>query len=133
GRITSRLFEAKVLQARAVLLRRARVAALVALSASMDDPDNPAAEQLTRFLAASQPLPRYIDALRSAEAAPVSNALISSYNRYWEREPGSRVLATVKALHQTVEPELLRCPPMDNFASTRVRPVAANLIVLQAP
>jgi len=68
GRITSRLFEAKLLQARAVLLRRACVAALVAVSASMDNPDNPAAGQLTRFLAASQPLPRYIDALCGAEA-----------------------------------------------------------------
>jgi len=41
---------------------------LVAVSASMDNPDNPAAGQLTRFLAASQPLPRYIDALCGAEA-----------------------------------------------------------------
>jgi EpsI family protein len=70
GRITARLFEAKLLQARAVLLRRTRVAALVAVSASMDDPGNPAEEQLTRFLAASQSLPRYVDSLRIAESEP---------------------------------------------------------------
>ena len=70
GRITSRLFEAKLLQARAVLLQRARVAALVAVSGSMDDPGNPAEEQLTRFLAASQSLPQYIDSLRIAESEP---------------------------------------------------------------
>ena len=70
GRITARLFEAKLLQARAVLLQRARVAALVAVSASMDDPGNPAEEQLTRFLTASQSLPRYVDSLRIAESGP---------------------------------------------------------------
>ena len=63
GRITARLFEAKLLQARAVLLRRAPVAALVAVSASMDDPRNPAEEQLARFLAASSPLPAYLKSL----------------------------------------------------------------------
>ena len=70
GRIAARLFEAKLLQAQAVLLRRAHVAALVAVSASMDDPGNPADEQLTRFLVASQSLPRYIDALRTTETDP---------------------------------------------------------------
>ena len=70
GRITARLFEAKLLQARAVLLQRARVAALVAVSASMDDPGSPAEEQLTRFLAASQSLPQYVDSLRIAESEP---------------------------------------------------------------
>ena len=70
GRITARLFEAKLLQARAVLLRRASAAALVAVSASMDDPGNPAEEQLTRFLTASQSLPRYVDSLRIAESGP---------------------------------------------------------------
>ena len=70
GRITARLFEAKLLQARAVLLQRARVAALVAVSASMDEPANPAEEQLTRFLAASQSLPQYIDSLSIAASEP---------------------------------------------------------------
>jgi hypothetical protein len=59
------------LQARAVLLRRAPVAAFVAVSASMDDPDNRAAGQLARFLRATQPLPQYLDALpRSAATKP---------------------------------------------------------------
>jgi exosortase A len=70
GRITARVLEAKLLQARAVLLRRAPVAALVAVSASMDDPGNPAEEQLTRFLAASQSLPRYVDSLHLVETEP---------------------------------------------------------------
>ena len=70
GRITARLFEAKLLQARTVLLQRARVAALVAVSASMDDPGNPAEEQLIRFLAASQSLPQYVDSLRITESKP---------------------------------------------------------------
>ncbi|MBV8131637.1 MAG: EpsI family protein [Alphaproteobacteria bacterium] len=70
GRVSARLLEAKLLQARAVLLRRAPVAALVAISASMDDPGNPAEGQLARFLAASQSLPRYVDSLRPVEAEP---------------------------------------------------------------
>jgi len=53
-----------------VLLQRARVAALVAVSASMDEPANPAEEQLTRFLAASQSLPQYIDSLSIAASEP---------------------------------------------------------------
>ncbi len=36
------------------------VAALVAISASMDDPKDPADRQLNRFLAASQPYPEYL-------------------------------------------------------------------------
>jgi EpsI family protein len=68
GKITARLFEAKLLQARAVLLQRARVAALVAVSASMDDPGNPAEEQLIRFLAANQSLPQYVGSRRIAES-----------------------------------------------------------------
>jgi exosortase A len=70
GRITARLLEAKLLQARAVLLRRAPVAAFVAVSASMDDPGNRAEEQLARFLATSQSLPQYLDSLRLVEAEP---------------------------------------------------------------
>jgi exosortase A len=54
GRITAGLLEAKLLKARAVLLAQAPVAALVAISAGMDDPDHPAERRLDRFLAASQ-------------------------------------------------------------------------------
>lgn len=64
GRLAVGLIEAKLLQARAVLFEREPVAAFVAISASMDDPRDPAEWQLTRFLAASQPFPQYIDTLR---------------------------------------------------------------------
>jgi exosortase A len=64
GRITARLLEAKLLQARAVLLRRAPVAALAAVSASMDDPGDPAEKRLAHFLAANKYLPEYISNLR---------------------------------------------------------------------
>ena len=70
GKITAGLLEAKLLQARAVLLRQTPVAALVAVSASMDDSGNPAGEQLARFLAASEPLPRYVDSLHLVAAQP---------------------------------------------------------------
>ena len=63
GKIAAGLIETKLLQARAVLLRRASLAALVAVSASMDDPGDPAAAQLTRFLTASQPFPQYLTML----------------------------------------------------------------------
>jgi EpsI family protein len=63
GKIAVGLIEAKLLQARAVLLQRAPLGAFVAISASMDDPGNPAERQLTRFLAASEPFPRYIASL----------------------------------------------------------------------
>ena len=63
GKIAAGLIETKLLQARATLLGRAPVAAYVAISASMDNPDDPASDQLTRFLAASEPLPQYIDML----------------------------------------------------------------------
>ena len=63
GTITAGLIETKLMQARAVLLRRAPLAALVAISASMDDPGDPAAAQLARFLAASQPFPQYLKML----------------------------------------------------------------------
>jgi len=43
---------------------------LVAISASMDDPGNPAEEQLARFLSANESLPRYLDSLRLVEAEP---------------------------------------------------------------
>ena len=63
GRITTGLIEAKLLQARAVLLEREPVAAFVAISASMGDPIDPAEGQLTRFLAASEPFPEYLESL----------------------------------------------------------------------
>ena len=63
GKIAAGLIETKLLQARAVLLRRASLAALVAVSASMDDPGDPAAAQLARLLGASQPFPQYLDML----------------------------------------------------------------------
>jgi EpsI family protein len=63
GKIASGLLRTKLLQARAVLLRRAPVAAFVAVSASMDDPAERAQDQLERFLRAARPLPRYLDRL----------------------------------------------------------------------
>jgi EpsI family protein len=63
GRIAAGLLETKQLRARAVLLDRERVGAFVAISASMDDPKDPAEQQLTRFLAASQPLTEYLATL----------------------------------------------------------------------
>ncbi len=64
GKIAAGLIETKLLQARAVLLRQAPAAALVAVSASMDDPGDPAEGQLARFLAANGNLPEYVSALR---------------------------------------------------------------------
>jgi exosortase A len=63
GRIAAGLMETKLLQARAVLLEQEPLAAFVAISASMDDPDIPAERQLARFLAASQPFPEYLEKL----------------------------------------------------------------------
>jgi exosortase A len=60
GRIASGLLETKLLRARAVLLDRDPVAAFVAISASMDDPKDPAERQLDGFLAASQSLTEYV-------------------------------------------------------------------------
>ncbi len=62
-KIAAGLLRTKLLQARAVLLRRSPLAAFVAVSASMDDPSEPAQDQLERFLQSSQPLPRYLDKL----------------------------------------------------------------------
>jgi EpsI family protein len=64
GKIAAGLIEAKLLQARAVLLERKPVAAFVAISANMDNPRDPAERQLARFLAASQPFAQYITALQ---------------------------------------------------------------------
>ena len=69
GKILRGLLEAKLLQARAVLLRGPPLAAFIAVSASMDDPDHPAAGQLESFLRATQPLPQYLDALVRADQA----------------------------------------------------------------
>ncbi len=63
GRITAGLLETKLLRARAILVDREPVGAFVAISASMDDPKDPAEQQLERFLAASQPPTKYLAAL----------------------------------------------------------------------
>jgi exosortase A len=60
GRIAAGLLETKLLRARAVLLDPEPAGVFVAISASMDDPKNPAEQQLNRFLAASQPLTEYV-------------------------------------------------------------------------
>ena len=74
GKIVSGLLEAKLLQARAVLLRQAPLAAFVAVSASMDDPDDRAVDQLTSFLRASQSLPQYLDAVRQAAGSGAADS-----------------------------------------------------------
>jgi EpsI family protein len=56
GQIAAGLLKAKLLQARAVLLRHASVGAFVAISASEDDPDRQAAAALARFLQANRQL-----------------------------------------------------------------------------
>jgi exosortase A len=63
GRVAAGLIETKLLRARAVLLDRDPVGSFVAISTSMDDPKNPAEQQLTRFLAASPPLTEYLATL----------------------------------------------------------------------
>lgn len=68
GTVAAGLIETKLLQARAVLFEREPLAAFVAISASMDNPDDPAERQLTRFLAASQPFPQYVDTVRGLAA-----------------------------------------------------------------
>ena len=61
GKLAVGLIDTKLLQARAVLFGRLPIAAFVAVSASMDNPDDPAERQLTRFLQASEPLSKYIN------------------------------------------------------------------------
>jgi exosortase A len=56
GRVTDRLLAAKLLQARAALLRRAPVAAFVAVSTSLDGGAEPAKQRLEDFLAADRSL-----------------------------------------------------------------------------
>jgi exosortase A len=73
GGIAAGLFEAKLLQLRAAWGQREPLGAFVAVAASMDDPDQPAAEQLARFLAASQSLPDYVAALSRQHAAAVGS------------------------------------------------------------
>jgi exosortase A len=63
GRITSSILEAKLLQARATLLESHPVAAFIAVSANMDDPQNPPEEQLTRFLTANEDMAKYVQSL----------------------------------------------------------------------
>ena len=69
GRIAAGLIETKLLQARAVLLRRAPLAAFVAISASEDDPEHRAPEQLEQFLRANRPLLSDLDALSGGSRA----------------------------------------------------------------
>jgi exosortase A len=73
GKITPGLLEAKLLQARGVLLRGAPIAAFLAISASEDDPEHPAARQLGQFLQASGPLLSYLDALSLGNVASIAN------------------------------------------------------------
>lgn len=63
GGVAAGLLETKLLRARAILVDREPVGAFVAISASMDDPKDPAEQQLNRFLAASQPPTEYLAAL----------------------------------------------------------------------
>jgi exosortase A len=63
GRIAAGLLETKLLRACAVLLEQDPVGGFVAISASMDDPKDPAEQQLIRFLAASQPLTEHLATL----------------------------------------------------------------------
>ncbi|HEV2098802.1 MAG TPA: exosortase A [Stellaceae bacterium] len=64
GRIAASLLEAKLLQVRAVLREKNPIGAFVAVTASVDGPIDGAARQLDRFMAASEPFPRYLEALR---------------------------------------------------------------------
>ena len=64
GRITSGILETKLLQARAALLESHPVATFIAVSAGMDDPQNPPGEQLTRFLTANEDMAKYVRSLR---------------------------------------------------------------------
>lgn len=70
GHIVAGLLEAKLLQARAVLLHHAPVAAFVAVSASADNPDDPAGRQLERFLRANQPVLQFLNVLTLGRDAP---------------------------------------------------------------
>jgi exosortase A len=62
GRISAGIFETKLLQVRALLLEKNPIAAFVAVSASMDNPNHPAERQLTQFLA-SEPFDAYLTSL----------------------------------------------------------------------
>jgi exosortase A len=75
GKIVRGPLETKLLQARAVLLRRSPVGAFVAVAASMDDPDDRAAGQLARFLRAMHPLPQYLDALPRSDAPKAGESI----------------------------------------------------------
>lgn len=66
GEIAAGLVKTKLLQARATLFGNDRVAAFVAVSASMDDSGHDAADRLAAFLSASQPLAQYLGNLRRA-------------------------------------------------------------------
>ena len=74
GKIVQGQLKAKVEQARAVLLHHAPLAAFVAVSASMDDPDDPAPRQLGRFLQAMEPLSKYLDTSSRADRPSVGDS-----------------------------------------------------------
>jgi exosortase A len=69
GEITTELFEAKLLQARAVLLRRSPIAAFIAASAISTESGDQAVNQLQRFFEASQPTQRLLTALSEGRNA----------------------------------------------------------------
>ena len=74
GEITTGLFEAKLFQARAVLLRRSPIAAFVAASASSTVSGDQAVDQLRRFFEASQPTQRLLTALSEGRNASANIA-----------------------------------------------------------
>jgi exosortase A len=67
GKIVPGLLEANLLRVCAVLFPPTPVAAFVAVSAGMDDPDDRAASQLGRFLRATEPLPKFLETLPPAD------------------------------------------------------------------
>ena len=69
GEITTELFEAKLLQARAVLSRRSPIAAFVAASANSTEFGDQAVDQLRRFFEASHPTQRLLTALSEGRSA----------------------------------------------------------------
>jgi exosortase A len=79
GEITTGLFEAKLLQARAVLLRRSPIAAFVAASVSSTESGDQVVGQLRRFFEASQPTQQLLTAL--SEGRSGSADIIRPYTK----------------------------------------------------
>lgn len=69
GEITTGLFEAKLLQARAVLLHHSPIAAFVAASANSTEFGDQAVDQLRRFFEASHPTQRLLTVLSEGRSA----------------------------------------------------------------